>query len=306
MKRILKESTMLLLEQKEGDWGCQLFAEGSEDREWCNCAIDKVKSKKIIIQREIDKISELFKLPEYSDLSKNIKYYSKNDEFYKENRENMNKLYKRLKPTCAEKTQKAFDDFKKKLAKQYLFVDQKAYKQKYNLINKLNTNYSALSYLLTLYRKDNKDSLYNDSFNKVFEKFFLGSFSEDRISESPFLNLIIKYYGKKGDATNIMNNVFHTIKSTSKIGETAEREAFMELRKKYKRVDSFSGDFSWVDLMGVDMMIYDGEWIPVQIKNNFEDCVGNHRFCKNICMGKSRGKWVFEYYNGRDIEKRSS
>jgi len=305
MKKILNESTMLLLEQREGEWGCGLFPEGTEDREWCSYSLERIKHKKAAVQKQIDKISELFKLPEYSDLSKNIKRYSQNDSFYKQNKENMNKLYTRLKTDCPDKVKIAFDNFKSKLANQYLFVDKMAYKEKYNLINKLNTNYSALAYLLTLYRRDNKANVYNDPFNVVFDKFFVGGGREDRMDENPFVNLIINYYGRKEGAVDIMKKVFDTIKSTSKIGEDAEREAFIELRKKYKRVDQFSGDFSWVDLMGVDMMIYDNGWVPVQIKNNFKDCVGNHRFCKNICMGKDNGVWKYEYYEGKNI-KRSS
>lgn len=306
MKKILKESTILLLEQKEGSWGCGLFPEDTEDREWCSYSMERIKYKKAAVQEQIDKISELFKLPEYSDLSENIKRYSKNDSFYQENKDNMNKLYTRLSPDCDKKVKSAFDNFKSKLANQYLFVDKMAYKERYNSINKLNTNYSALAYLLTLYRRDNKANLYNDTFNVVFDKFFVGGGREDRMGENPFVSLIVNYYGKKEDSVNIMKNVFNTIKSTTKIGETAEREAFIELRKKYKRVDRFSGDFSWVDLMGVDMMIYDNGWIPVQIKNNFKDCIGNHRFCKNICMGKDRGVWRYEYYEGSNITKRSS
>jgi hypothetical protein len=305
MKRILSESTMLLLEQKEGSWGCGLFPEDTEDREWCSYSMERIKHKKVAVQKQIDKISELFKLPEYSDLSKNIKRYSQNDSFYQENKDNMNKLYTRLNPDCPEKVKSAFANFKSKLANQYLFVDKMAYKEKYNSINKLNTNHSALAYLLTLYRRDNKMNLYNDTFNVVFDKFFVGGGREDRMDENPFVKLIVNYYVKKDNAVNIMKNVFNTIKSTTKIGETAEREAFIELRKKYKRVDSFSGDFSWVDLMGVDIMIYDNGWIPVQIKNNFKDCFGNHRFCKNICMGKDRGDWRYEYYEGGNITKRS-
>lgn len=297
---------MLILEQREGSWGCELFPEGTEDREWCNCSLEKIKYKKAAVQKQIDKIADLFKLPEYSDLSSNIKYYSKEDNFYKENRENMNKVYSRLVKTCPQKVKAAFENFKSRLASQYLFVDQMAYKQKYNLINKLNTNYSALAYLLTLYRRDNKSRLYDDPFNKVFDKFFIGEIRDDRMSESPFINLIIKYYSKKGDAVSMMKKVFDTIKSTSRVGDETEREAFIELRKKYKRVDDFSGDFSWVDLMGIDMMIYDDEWIPVQIKTDFKNCLGNHRFCKNICMGKDRGRWIYEYYEGKNIMKKSS
>ncbi len=298
MKKILKESTMLLLEEKEGEWGCGLFPEGTEDREWCSYSSERIKNKKAAVQEQINKISELFRRPEFKDLLDNIKFFKKNDPFYQENINNMVKLKKRLLGTCN------FDNYLKKfkedLAKQYVFVDKMAYKQKYNSISKLNTNYSALAYLLTWFRRDNKAKVYNDPFNVVFDKFFVGSGKEDTMSESPFVNLIIDYYGRKEGAVDVMKKVFDTIKSTSKIGENAEREAYIELRKKYKRVDQFSGDFSWVDMMGVDLMIYDNEWIPVQVKNNFKDCLGNYRVCKNICMGKDRGVWKYQNYVGSD------
>jgi hypothetical protein len=162
--------------------------------------------------------------------------------------------------------------------------------------------------------------LYNSPFSYVFGEFFEGSQNEDYIGESPFVRLIIDYFGKKNNAVDTMKNVFHTIKSTSEIGDEAEKKAYAELTKKYKRVEIFSGDFSWVDFLGVDMMVFDekqpstyktitgktqdskvitGGWIPVQVKNNIDACNNaKRRFCKSICMGKKNNVWITKYYDG--------
>jgi hypothetical protein len=64
-------------------------------------------------------------------------------------------------------------------------------------------------------------------------------------------------------------------------------------------VINFSGDFSWVDFLGVDMLVNSrdsGGWVPVQIKTSIEKCVPNKKFCNNVCIGKKYGKWEVRKY----------
>ena len=313
MKIILTERQRLILESDANNWGCDLFDNNSEQKDWCKCSMGRITNPKYknTIKSELDKVSKFMKSE--TDLSERIKFYSEEDPFFSENIFNLNKLQELL-PTDCSKAKNTIEEFKKELAEQFLFVDKEQDKITYSLLNKLNTNYSALSYILTNFRdrKQMKNMSFDDIFNAYFKPVIKYRNDAEETLESNFVNLLINFFSNRPEANEIIDNVLKTIRGTDDIGKRTEMEAHDWLVKTFgqNNVINFSGDFSWVDFLGVDMLVYTtkgsekltgeevpiGKWVPVQIKTNVEKCVPNDRFCKNVCIGKKNGKWEVRKY----------
>ena len=298
MKIILSERQILMLESDGESWGCNLFPENSEQKDWCKCTMGRIKSKYGLIQSEINKIADFLK--SQTDLSGTIKFYKEDDPFFSDNINNLNELAKIL--SSCNKTKDTIDNFKKDIAKKFLFVNKQEDKFTYSLLNRLNTNYSALAYILTDFR--NRKVLKDSSFDDIFNSYF--GTPKDSMSESYFFNLIVNYLSSKESfahekSKEIVDNILKTIKGTDDIGKKTEIEAYKYLVKTFgeNNVKDFSGDYSWVDFLGVDMLVYDEKgWVPVQIKTNPNECNSNTRFCSNICIGKKNNyDWDVKPYN---------
>jgi hypothetical protein len=303
MKIILTERQTLLLESNDDNWGCNLFEVNSEDRDWCQCSMNRIKSKYQKIREVLEYIAN--RMAEEPDLSKYVKHYSDTDPIFFDNIKNIENLAKKLK-NC-ENTKDTIDDFLIKIKKKFLFVTKQDTKFIYSSLTKLNTNYSALSYLLTSFRRRKK--LKNSSFDDIFKSYFIKPEGRDEAAESPFFNLIFNYLTESSvhhsESKKIIDDVLKTIRGTEEIGEKAEKEVYQWLSKKYgdNNVIKFSGDYSWADFLGVDLLLYiENEWIPVQIKNKVKDCTQNYGFCKNACIGKKdyrskdKSEWEFIIY----------
>lgn len=287
-----------MLESDGESWGCNLFPENSEQKDWCKCTMGRIKSKYGLIQSEINKIADFLK--SQTDLSGTIKFYKEDDPFFSDNINNLNELAKIL--SSCNKTKDTIDNFKKDIAKKFLFVNKQEDKFTYSLLNRLNTNYSALAYILTDFR--NRKVLKDSSFDDIFNSYF--GTPKDSMSESYFFNLIVNYLSSKESfahekSKEIVDNILKTIKGTDDIGKKTEIEAYKYLVKTFgeNNVKDFSGDYSWVDFLGVDMLVYDEKgWVPVQIKTNPNECKSNTRFCRNICIGKKNNyDWDVKPYN---------
>jgi hypothetical protein len=307
MEILLTEQQILMLESEQDNWGCNLFPNNSEQKDWCRCSMNRVsdKSKKEAIQNEINRIAKFLK--NEKDLSETIKYYKEDDPFFSDNIDNLNELYNLLFPSCKVKTKNTIDNFKRDLAEKFLFVNKEDDKFTYSLLNKLNTNYSGLSYLLTNFRERFK--LKDRSFDDIFDLYFKPTYKNEgnEVNESKFFNLIVNYFSKDSiyheESKKIIDDTLKTIRGTDEIGKNTENQAYEYLKNKFgeNNVKNFSGDYSWVDFLGVDMVIYNNnskEWIPVQIKTNVDQCKPNYRFCKNVCIGKNQYKkdWEIREY----------
>ena len=288
-------------------YGCNLFPENSELKDWCKSAESKFRLNYDIknrVKKSISIIASKLKDDTEEKYRERIKFYSNDDPFFTKNTKNLNDLETFTKQSCG-KAEDSIKNFKKEFAKTFLFVKKVGDEIKYDELSKLNSNYSALAYLLTDFR--NRKGLVSKSFTDIFEMYFENPSKRDKLSEPFFTNFIFSYFGNDENtnfAISIMKNVYSTIQETTEKGQKSEEEAFVRLKTEYgeENVKIFSGDFSFGDLLGVDMIIKkNGEWIPVQIKNNFDKCKGNYRFCKNICMGKKGREWKSEYYDGENI-----
>ena len=303
MEIVLNEQQILMLENNYEAWGCYLFEAKSEKREWCENAQSKIKYKKSKIQEQIDKVGKHLKEDRELPYSEKVKYYTEGDPFFDENLANFNLAETLILPTC-DKAKQTFDDFKSSLAEKFLFVDKKNDKYTYNQLTKLNTNYTALAYLLTDFRS--RKVLVGESFDQIFTKYF--ETPPNSLNESPFFNLIIEYFSNREEAVNIMSGVLKTIKGTGDIGAASESSTLKILSEHFgeENVILFSGDFSWPDFLGIDMLVLEQDlgwgWVPVQVKTNLDNCYGNKKFCKNICIGKEKKTqtWKIKIYDGGD------
>lgn len=305
MRIILSEQQILMLESNYEAWGCYLFDAKSEKREWCENAQSKIQYKKSKVQKQIDKVGKHLKEDSELPYNEKVKYYTSGDTFFHENLANLNLSEKLILPTC-DKAKDTFDNFKSNLAKKFLFVDNQNDKYTYNQLTKLNTNYTALAYLLTDFRS--RKALVGESFDQIFTKYF--ETPSNSLNESPFFNLIIEYFSGREEAVNIMNGVLKTIKGTGDIGTESELSALTILSEHFgeENIIVFSGDFSWPDFLGIDMLIHEQDlgwgWVPVQVKTKISSCYGNKKFCKNICIGKKdkTENWEIKIYNeGQEI-----
>ena len=304
VKRTIMEETTNNAEIKI--WGCNLFPENSEEREWCQCAIPKVGDKEIkkIVIKKVSEVINILKYDEFSDIrEKKLLLFNNKDPFFKERSDKFIEVRDMLTSYCS-KTNVTIPNFRTKIMADAVFIEKKDDKTEYTLLNKLNTNYTAGAYLLTIHRNRNK--LLGKTFDFIFNDFFGNSeIRANRGQESKFVDFMLNFLTDKEDEVEIMKEVFKTIQATTDIGIKTENEAHKFLNSKYgaQNVINYSGDYSFVDLFGIDFMVrgiegYKDRYIPIQVKTNIEHLYGNTNVCVNVAMAKKNGKWMMILFNG--------
>lgn len=287
VKSIMKEN---IQNMDPNEFGCYKLLKGSENKEWCDTSAKYISLNIEKVKNIVKNVESDLKKEENRHLQHNLKHYDEYDEFFSQNLENLETLKENL--TYCEKGIIAIEKFKKTLPGKAIFVYKVAENYEYSLLNKLNTNYSALAYLLTQYRL--KNNLLDLTTEQVFKKYF---------EQGEFYKIIMNYFDNKEYEIELFKEVFNTISNTTKRGRETEVLAIKMLNKHYgeENIIDFAGDYSFVDMMGVDVLVFSkkmGKWIPVQIKSREKDCKGNYRFCENICMTITDGTWIFKKYIG--------
>ena len=294
----------------ENSRGCYLI-DDKKHREWCvtaNSMLSKDGQSNpyvLKVKKEINDFKPFISDKYEKKLKKYIKEFDEKDPFFRENLQNVNILKEDLK-YCG-KASSSIDYFiNSNIKPNFLFVYQDTTEMVYDIINKFNTNYTAISYLLTktlqLKNKD-VDSL---NFETAFNQYFI-----DKVDgQSEFYVDLMSYLDREGlDVNKKFDGVVHTIIKTSEQGLSTEHDFEKFLRTKNVDYKIFAGNFSFNDLMGVDLMIKDnnGLWVPVQVKSNMDHCKNNKRFCQNLCVAPNRtgdSKWIRYYYkDGKTIVK---
>lgn len=281
-------------------WGCEVLKKTDFPAyEWCkNIAQKEIAFKKTEVQYRLDQVAELVTESDNERLKEKIKFYSDNDPFFSENRNNLEVLDEKISGYC-ETNRNTIQNFKRNLSKKFVFMKAENEKYVWDSINMLNTNYSALAYIITKFREQLK--LYNESFSNIYRTVFQGSFeSMERAELSLFQKLIYNYLVEnlKEMDSEIIKDILFTIQKTYEIGEISEKQAYDILEKRVgpDKVLKFSGNFSFADKLGVDYLVYHKgieQWVPVQVKSNFKSCYENKKFCTGVCMGKEKGKWKY-------------
>ena len=295
---LIKKSINEAKNDSEFTEGCNNFPKGSESRKWCESAKDKLSYKIKDITKKIEYVKSLLQLEDFNDLVHNIQAYNQEDEFFKYRMNQLNDVELYLNK-CNDFNY-WIDIFKKNIVNKFIFVKRKEDGFEYDILNKLESNYSAVAFLLTTFMEKYKSKLTDLSFDDVYEKYFYS----DGIEESYFTNFLINYFSGGKSEVEIMKKVLDTMEETSNKGAEKEKEAYQHLVNLFgvENVKDYTGDYSFVDLFGIDFMVYSKSlgWIPVQVKSSAKKIFGNKKVCRNLAMGKENDKWIIRRYIGID------
>lgn len=197
---------------------------------------------------------------EYKVVYKDIREY---EAIYRQKIRDLQKLINRVSPEC--------DELKRAAAQREINLRERGrklllYKKEtedgetinYSLLNRLNTNPSALSILMTEYAIHNEPG---KSPEEIVELFF---------SNPPNFNEIVSFLRdvliKPG---HIRKKIINSIELTKKKGDDNEDEFFNHLDSEGEKYISFRDDFGEVDMLGIDGLIFkDGQYFPLQIKSS--------------------------------------
>lgn len=161
----------------------------------------------------------------------------------------------------------------------------------YSLLNRLDTHYSAKSYLLTKIILDELEDFWKETDG---EKVDLNKLPDDKVRE------IISYVIDDSNIDGVSeylhdllkNNKFFreyffgTLEYSRNKGNMIEDDVFNVLRRKYgpDKVFEFSGDFGFVDYFGVDgVLVIGGVAHPIQISTSMKGNPKIFRYSSEFC-----------------------
>jgi hypothetical protein len=300
---IRKKIKQVLQEQKTSNKplvGCDYFPKHTNDYRWCKNAENELKKNTRRVTKAMEDYKKNF-LSTYEGGIRAVKY-NKELEFFSERRKMVIDALKKFELSCP----RLKEDIIKKMVKfteKYVIWNEE---QQYDLLNKLNTNYTAAAYMLTIELPEHYKT--NVSFEDALEYFFN---QKDDDGLTPFENFMSRI--EKVNAEEIRNRVNQTIQYTTDSGNKIE-----EMFNKYiseqigsENVLMYSGDYSFMDMIGIDLVIKnpEGKWIPVQVKKNVLGCDNNttksarKNMCENWCVSNESKFWNIKVYNGENLVK---
>jgi|688.fasta_scaffold434172_2 hypothetical protein len=189
-------------------------------------------------------------------------------------------------PEIQTKLQKDIEVLPKKGLK--MVVDEN---NKYSLLNRLDTHYSAKAYLLTKIILDEIEGYENQ---EKIDKIDLNDISDEKIRE------IIKYVIDNNNVDEVSEYLFDllnenkefrdyfmgSLKYSRDMGNKVEQDIFNSLRQKYgkENVIEFSGDFGFVDYFGIDGILIEGEVAhPIQISTSIKSHPKIFKYASERC-----------------------
>lgn len=274
--------------------GCEYFEPNSHDYKWCKFAENKLQKNTRKPKQAIEKYKRDF-LSGYKSGVRAVKY-DKTLPFFSERRTDVISALDKFKKTCP----KFYNYIIEQMIK---FVDSQVIlneKDEYDLLNKLNTNWSALSLMLTLALPDEYKTL---DFNQTLDYFF-GKIDE-KSATTPFERFMGSVTSETGK--DLRHKINSTISERTKAGQEIEDE-FYQYIKNYTEVVQYAGDYSFMDMIGVDMVVLnpEGEWVPVQVKKYAGGCDSleyRKNMCENWCVSYEKKVWRIKVFNGNNLEK---
>ena len=163
---------------------------------------------------------------------------------------------------------------------------------KYSLLNRLDTHYTAKAYLLTKIILDELESFWLQNEDKKVD---LNKISDEKIRE------IVTYViddenvdGVSDYLSDLLKNneqfrdyFFNSLEYSRTKGNQIEDEIFNVLRRKYgsDKIIEFSGDFGFVDYFGVDgVLVIDSIAHPIQISSSMKGNPKIFKYASEFCQ----------------------
>lgn len=275
--------------------GCENFPKGSYDYLWCKKAETDIKKGRML--ENVKKSWKEFLTNYASEFSSGLRAvkYSKDLPFFVGRRQDAIEAMNAFKKQCESLANYMFNQMVE-FSKSYVVLDNK---DQYHPINRLNTHYTAVAFLMTTFlgteqkKLETKDAL----------DYFLNSKNKNGLS--PFELILDKIFADKilGDFRFRFEN---TLESTWIGGSKIESNFIEYLTNSQNNIEVkvYAGEYSFVDMMGMDMIIVSpsGKWIPVQVKKNVNDCSTPFRYqknmCENWCVSSVGNSWDIKVYQG--------
>lgn len=308
MEFLISESqlkTILLEQPKESfrEAACKSFSEASSNK-FCKSVYDYlvIKSTENKDNRRIwsglyDKLSRAQSLiaqekrEEYKVIYANIKEFGG---IYRDKIRDLNRLIKNVSPSCVkliDRTNQRIQDLDRDGEKMLLYKKQTEDGEilDYSLLNRLNTNTSGLTILMTEYGIHKEPNKTPEEIVDLFLNY-----------RSPSLNELVEFLRDVMIKPNhIRRRILGTIEKIKNAGDKNEDEFLAYLDSKNKDYISFKDDFGFVDMMGVDALVKkENQYYPIQIKTSERGASGRLKIwdyqeggCDCFVAYKKSGAW---------------
>lgn len=245
----------VLTEQKNSKKlvGCDYFPQHTNDYRWCKFAENKLMRNTKKITQALNTYIKDF-LSTYETGVRAVRY-NKELEFFSERREMVVDALDRFQNSCP-KLRKYIIDKMVEFTEKYVIWNEE---QQYDLLNKLNTNYTATAFMITSELPEYYKT--NVSFENALSYFF------DEKDDNG-LTQFEKFMGRIEDENKkeIRNRINQTIQYTTDMGNKIEDmfQKYISEQIGSENVIMYSGDYSFMDMIGIDMIIKnpEGKWIP--------------------------------------------
>lgn len=280
--------------------GCDYFPPHTTDHRWCKFAENKLmRNTRRVKQAMEDYIKEY--LSTYTSGIRAVKY-DKEHKFFSERRAMVVDALDKFKTSCP-KLRKYVIDRMIRFTEQYVIWNEE---QQYDLLNKLNTNYTATAFMMTSELPEHYKT--NVSFEDSLEYFFSHK-NENGIT--PFEEFMDKINNE--NKKEIRERINQTISQKTKEGSIIEDKFYEFISQQIgsENVIMYSGDYSFMDMIGIDMLIKnpEGIWVPVQVKKYVGGCddttikYARQHMCENWCVSNEAKHFNIRVYDGEKMVK---
>lgn len=296
IKEVLKEQRT----SKKIAVGCDYFPEHTNDHRWCKFAENKLMRNTRKVRQAMDEYVKNY-LSTYSTGVRAVKY-DKEHEFFSERREMVVDALDKFKNSCP-KLRKYIIDRMVKFTEEYVIWNEE---QQYDLLNKLNTNYTATAFMMTSELPEYYKT--NVTFDNVMEYFFT---TKNKDGLTPFEEFMGKIESE--NKKEIRNRINQTITQKTKEGSVIEEKFYEYISEQIgpENVVVYSGDYSFMDMIGIDMLVRnpEGKWVPVQVKKYVGGCddttirYARQHMCENWCVSNEAKYFNIKVYDGERMVK---
>lgn len=296
IKEVLKEQKT----SKKVMVGCDYFPNHTNDHRWCKFAENKLMRNTKKVKQAMDDYVKNY-LSIYTTGIRAVKY-DKEHEFFSERREMVVDALNKFQTSCP-KLRKYIIDRMVKFTDQYVIWNEE---QQYDLLNKLNTNYTAAAFMMTSELPEHYKT--NVSFEEALRYFFNDKNNE---GTTPFERFMGKIEGE--NKKEIRDRINQTIEQKTREGNIIEEKFYDYISEQIgsENVVVYSGDYSFMDMIGIDMLVKnpEGNWVPVQVKKYVGGCddttikYARKHMCENWCVSNEAKYFNIKVYDGERMSK---